>query len=550
MAHDFDSFGSLVFDDRVMKATLSAKVYQKLRKTIDEGSRLDPVVAEAVAAAMKTWAIEHGATHFTHWFQPLTGITAEKHDSFISPASDGRIIPEFSGKELIRGEPDASSFPSGGLRATFEARGYTAWDPTSYAFLKGKTLCIPTAFCSYGGQALDKKTPLLRSMEAFNRQALRVLRLFGNTEVRRVRTCVGAELLDFLEGGAVSKAEAGSEYGKTTLLWRSGQGQQPHLPRRPGAGRSGALRPISGRTACRGGGAERAFLLCRRPVPPRIQIPAQQAPSAVPGLPAGGPDPAKRRAELMRFTKMQGLGNDYLYVYGPVPEDAAQLSRRLSDRHFGPGADGLIFMGPSEQADFSMRIFNADGSEAEMCGNGIRCVGKYLYDHGYTRKRVLVIETRAGLRQLTLHNDADKIAGVSVEMGTARIVPGSAGDLVELGNPHLVRFVPDVEMVDITAEGPKLEHSVPGGVNVEFVQVLTQNRLRMRVWERGSGVTLACGTGACASAAAAVNRGLCPLDSPIELVLDGGSLFITVRADGSIQMEGPAETVYEGEIKL
>ena len=252
----------------------------------------------------------------------------------------------------------------------------------------------------------------------------------------------------------------------------------------------------------------------------------------------------------MRFTKMQGLGNDYLYVYGPVPEDAAQLSRRLSDRHFGPGADGLIFMGPSEQADFSMRIFNADGSEAEMCGNGIRCVGKYLYDHGYTRKRVLVIETRAGLRQLTLHNDADKIAGVSVEMGTARIVPGSAGDLVELGNPHLVRFVPDVEMVDITAEGPKLEHSVPGGVNVEFVQVLTQNRLRMRVWERGSGVTLACGTGACASAAAAVNRGLCPLDSPIELVLDGGSLVITGRADGSIQMEGPAETVYEGEIKL
>ena len=198
MAHDFDSFGSLVFDDRVMKATLSAKIYQKLRKTIDEGSRLDPVVAEAVAAAMKNWAIEHGATHFTHWFQPLTGITAEKHDSFISLASDGRIIPEFSGKELIRGEPDASSFPSGGLRATFEARGYTAWDPTSYAFLKEKTLCIPTAFCSYGGQALDKKTPLLRSMEAFNRQALRVLRLFGNREVRRVRTCVGAEQEYFL----------------------------------------------------------------------------------------------------------------------------------------------------------------------------------------------------------------------------------------------------------------------------------------------------------------------------------------------------------------
>ena len=252
----------------------------------------------------------------------------------------------------------------------------------------------------------------------------------------------------------------------------------------------------------------------------------------------------------MRFTKMQGLGNDYLYVYGPVPEDAAQLSRRLSDRHFGPGADGLIFMGPSTRADFSMRIFNADGSEAEMCGNGIRCVGKYLYDHGYTRKRVLVIETRAGLRQLTLHGEADKITGVSVEMGTAKTTPGSAGDLVNLGNPHLVRFVPDVGAVDITAEGPKLEHSVPGGVNVEFVQLLAPKRLRMRVWERGSGVTLACGTGACASAAAAVSRGFCPADTPIELVLDGGSLFITVRADGSIQMEGPAETVYEGEIKL
>lgn len=198
MEHDFDCFGSLVFDDRVMKATLSAEIYQKLRRTIDEGLDLEPDVANAVAAAMKTWALDHGATHFTHWFQPLTGITAEKHDSFISPASDGRSIPEFSGRELIRGESDASSFPSGGLRATFEARGYTAWDPTSYAFLKGKTLCIPTAFCSYGGEALDKKTPLLRSMDAFNRQALRVLRLFGNREVRRVRTCVGAEQEYFL----------------------------------------------------------------------------------------------------------------------------------------------------------------------------------------------------------------------------------------------------------------------------------------------------------------------------------------------------------------
>ena len=191
-------FGSLVFDDRVMKATLSAKVYNSLKKTIDEGASLDPAVADAVATAMKDWAIEKGATHFTHWFQPLTGITAEKHDSFISPAPDGRVIMEFSGKELIKGEPDASSFPSGGLRATFEARGYTAWDPTSYAFIKDKTLCIPTAFCSYGGEALDKKTPLLRSMQALNKQALRILRLFGNTDVKCVRTSVGPEQEYFL----------------------------------------------------------------------------------------------------------------------------------------------------------------------------------------------------------------------------------------------------------------------------------------------------------------------------------------------------------------
>ena len=193
-----DYFGSLVFDDRVMKATLSAKVYQSLKKTIDEGAQLDISVANAVATAMKDWAVAHGATHYTHWFQPLTGITAEKHDSFISPSPDGGVIMEFSGKELIKGEPDASSFPSGGLRATFEARGYTAWDPTSYAFIKGKTLCIPTAFCSYGGEALDKKTPLLRSMEALNKQALRILRLFGNDSVKCVRTSVGPEQEYFL----------------------------------------------------------------------------------------------------------------------------------------------------------------------------------------------------------------------------------------------------------------------------------------------------------------------------------------------------------------
>ena len=191
-------FGSLVFNDRVMRARLSADVYASLRKTIDENVRLDEKLAEAVAKEMKEWALENGATHFTHWFQPLTGVTAEKHDSFIEPTGDGSVIMEFSGKELIKGEPDASSFPSGGLRATFEARGYTAWDPTSYAFIKDHTLCIPTAFCSYSGEALDKKTPLLRSMQAINREALRVLKLFGNDDVKHVATSVGPEQEYFL----------------------------------------------------------------------------------------------------------------------------------------------------------------------------------------------------------------------------------------------------------------------------------------------------------------------------------------------------------------
>ncbi|MCR5118616.1 MAG: glutamine synthetase III [Lachnospiraceae bacterium] len=190
-------FGSLVFDDRVMRARLSSDVYSSLRKTIDENAKLNEDVAEAVAKEMRDWAVERGATHFTHWFQPLTGVTAEKHDSFISPSPDGGVIMEFSGKELIKGEPDASSFPSGGLRATFEARGYTAWDPTSYAFIKDHTLCIPTAFCSYSGEALDKKTPLLRSMQALDKQAKRILKLFGN-EVKYVRTSVGPEQEYFL----------------------------------------------------------------------------------------------------------------------------------------------------------------------------------------------------------------------------------------------------------------------------------------------------------------------------------------------------------------
>ncbi len=191
-------FGSAVFNDDVMMERLPKDVYRSLRKTIDEGKELDLTVANAVASAMKDWAVELGATHYTHWFQPLTGVTAEKHDSFISPTSDGRVIMQFSGKELIKGEPDASSFPSGGLRATFEARGYTAWDPTSYAFVKGGSLYIPTAFCSYSGEVLDKKTPLLRSMEALSSQALRILRLLGDEKTQQVVTTVGPEQEYFL----------------------------------------------------------------------------------------------------------------------------------------------------------------------------------------------------------------------------------------------------------------------------------------------------------------------------------------------------------------
>ena len=222
-----EKFGSLVFDDRVMRANLSADVYASLRRTIDEGSRLDSSVADAVAQAMKDWAVAHGATHFTHWFQPLTGITAEKHDSFIAPSPDGSVIMEFSGKELIKGEPDASSFPSGGLRATFEARGYTAWDPTSYAFIKGRTLCIPTAFCSYGGQALDKKTPLLRSMEVLSKQALRILRLFGNDSARRVVSSVGPEQEYFLITREMYEQRPDLRFtGRTLFGARPPKGQQ------------------------------------------------------------------------------------------------------------------------------------------------------------------------------------------------------------------------------------------------------------------------------------------------------------------------------------
>ena len=193
-----DYFGSMVFDDKIMRSMLSADIYRSLRRTINQGNPLNPDVANAVAQAMKNWAVSKGATHYTHWFQPLNGVTAEKHDSFIQASPDGGVIMDFSGKELIKGEPDASSFPSGGLRATFEARGYTAWDPTSFAFIKGRTLCIPTAFCSYSGEAMDEKTSLLRSMDALNRQAIRVLRILGNDTVRRVHAVVGVEQEYFL----------------------------------------------------------------------------------------------------------------------------------------------------------------------------------------------------------------------------------------------------------------------------------------------------------------------------------------------------------------
>ena len=212
-----DYFGCMVFDDKAMRLRLPTEIYEAMKKTIRDGKRLDIAVANAVADAMKEWAVENGATHYTHWFQPMTGITAEKHDSFVSPGKGGTAIMEFSGKELVKGESDASSFPSGGLRATFEARGYTAWDPTSYAFIKEGVLCIPTAFCSYGGEALDLKTPLLRSMEALSRQAVRILKLFGQ-EYESVKTTVGAEQEYFLIDKAMYDRRKDLRYTGRTLF--------------------------------------------------------------------------------------------------------------------------------------------------------------------------------------------------------------------------------------------------------------------------------------------------------------------------------------------
>ena len=275
---------------------------------------------------------------------------------------------------------------------------------------------------------------------------------------------------------------------------------------------------------------------------------------------------------------MHGLGNDYLYVYGEVPENIKELCIRLSDRHFGAGSDGMIYISPSEKADFKMRIFNADGSEAKMCGNGIRCVGKYVYERGYTNKTLLKIETLSGIKTLELSAEDGVVHRVSVDMGKAaagetQILNFSKQSFqrssdgpdflhytgtdtvqisctpVDVGNPHAVIFTGNMETVLPEKIGPSIEaHSLfPDGVNVEFVQRLDKNHLRMRVWERGSGVTMACGTGACASVCAAVQKGFCSYETPVSVELDGGLLEIRVKKDGTVIMTGPAEFVYEAE---
>ena len=263
----------------------------------------------------------------------------------------------------------------------------------------------------------------------------------------------------------------------------------------------------------------------------------------------------------MRFTKMQGLGNDYLYFWGEI-DHPEEVSRRLSDRHFGAGSDGIILISPSERADFRMRIFNADGSEAMMCGNGIRCVGKYVYDKGYTDQTALRIETRSGVKTLRLEVRSGKVRRVAADMGRAVVSEDIALEIdgipvtvtpVNVGNPHAVCFLSegtDAEAVPLGEIGPKIEKhpAFPGGVNAEFVSRGADGGLRMRVWERGSGITMACGTGACASASAAVAKGFCRAGARIPVRLDGGTLEIEVSPDFAVTMTGPAEFVYEGEI--
>ncbi len=261
----------------------------------------------------------------------------------------------------------------------------------------------------------------------------------------------------------------------------------------------------------------------------------------------------------MRFTKMQGLGNDYLYVFGDVPDNISKLSRRLSDRHFGAGSDGMIYISPSDKADFKMRIFNSDGSEAMMCGNGIRCVGKYLFDKKHTTKKELSIETLSGIKKLLLHTEEGKVKTVTVDMGMTDVsekmdLPLSdmivTGYRVSVGNPHFVIFSFDPDKAPVSSIGPRIEKhpEFPGGINVEFASVTAEGKLRMRVWERGSGITMACGTGACAAAAAAVKQGFFDHGTPVAVVLDGGELKITIADTEVAYMEGPAETVFEGEI--
>ena len=277
----------------------------------------------------------------------------------------------------------------------------------------------------------------------------------------------------------------------------------------------------------------------------------------------------------MRFTKMQGLGNDYLYVFGEVPENIEELSIKLSNRYFGPGADGMIYICASDVADYKMRIFNADGSEAKMCGNGIRCVGKYVYEKGFTDKKELKIETLSGIKTLYLQVENESTAAsqstkgivtsVTVDMEQAtfedeRMLNVRVGDDTEvvrllpvsMGNPHAVIFTEDAQNALLTTLGAAIEkhEAFPGGINVEFVQVISETELRMRVWERGSGITMACGTGTCASVMAAIRKGYCKYNTPVTVHLDGGDLVIEIKEDNRVFMTGPAEFVYEGETEI
>lgn len=262
----------------------------------------------------------------------------------------------------------------------------------------------------------------------------------------------------------------------------------------------------------------------------------------------------------MHFTKMHGIGNDYIYVYGDVPENAAEISRNLSDRHFGVGSDGMIYISKSDVADFKMRIFNADGSEAKMCGNGIRCVGKYVYDKGYTEKNELKIETLSGIKNLKLNVENGKVKTVEVDMGRVsvsgeRVITVGENELkyvpVCVGNDHAVVFVEDAEKIPVEKIGCEIEkhEDFPDSINVEFVHKISENKLRMRVWERGSGLTMACGTGACASVAAAINKNIIK-ESKVSVILDGGELEIIVMPDYETTMIGEAKTVFEGETDL